>query len=181
VTEDELLQQVESILDPTGMRIEDGEEFREPPLDVVRYHVRVAKLGRLPVLDRVRSVVAIVRQPADMTFAADGLRSLMERVARAAHTRFPPWPRGEGLTLALTTLVLTPEPIRPDESPRLGELLAGPRRGRVVPLAVVRLNLGQGAVSLALTGGLENRFPEVPKLADALEEHFGRFLTPFSG
>ncbi len=51
----------------------------------------------------------------------------------------------------------------------------------MVPLAVVRLNLGQGAVSLALTGGLENRFPEVPKLADALEEHFGRFLTPFSG
>ena len=72
MTEDELLQLVESILDPTGMRIEDGEEFREPPLDVVRYHVRVAKLGRLPVLARVRSVVAIVRQPADMTFAADG-------------------------------------------------------------------------------------------------------------
>lgn len=173
---DELVESLDTLLGAAGLRAEEGEEYRDPPLDVARYYTRVVKLGWMPVVDQVLSVVAVVHQPADVSFARDGYRALLDRLASAAHVRFPRWPRGDGLGLALTTVVVTPEPISPDEDPKLGDLLAKRRRSRVVPLAIFRLNLGQEAMSLALAGGLGARFPEVGKLADDLTGRLGRFL-----
>jgi hypothetical protein len=178
---DEFVATLDDLLGKAGSHIEEGEEFREPVLDVLRYYTRAAKVGRLPVVDRVLSVVAVVYQPRDVGLSSGGYTRLLDRLAKAAHGRFPPWPRGHALSIALTAVVLTPEPIGPDEDPKLGELLTKWHRSRVVPLGMFRVNLGQGAMSLALAGGLEGRFPEPGLLADDLTARFGRFLPRIEG
>ena len=57
--EDELFARITPVLRPLGAVPDEGEEFREPPLDVLRYYHRPVRLHWVPVLGRGTSVVPI--------------------------------------------------------------------------------------------------------------------------
>jgi hypothetical protein len=175
--EDELFAWIDPVLRALGSTPEVGEEFREPPLDVLRYYHRPVRLSWVPVLGRAVSVVAVARQPIDVGLSIEGYRRFLKRLALAVNGRYPPWRRG-GLIIGLTVVVLTPEPIAPDDDATLREALGGPARTgtRAVPLGFIRLNLGQEAMALALASGPDGLFPEPEALADALTPHFRRFV-----
>ncbi len=176
--EDDLFAQVDKALGPIKVIEEPGEEFRTPPLDVLRYYRRPVKLSRLPLIGRGTSVVAVVRQPIDVGLASGGYKALLERVALAVNGRFPPgWTHGLA-AIGLTTVVLTPEPIGPADDDALKAAFVRPSRTRVVPLGLIRINLGQEAVSFHLAQGPDGLFPEPIALADAFTETLRRFV-PF--
>jgi len=176
VIEDELLAVLEPTLEPFGFRTEDGEEFRVPPLDVLRYYRRPVRLHWLPMLGQAQSVVAVVRQPVDVAGTEAGCRTLLDRLARAVNGRFPPgWALGWG-SIGLSAVVLTPEPITANDDAKLGAGLKATLRSRVVPLAVIRINLGQEAMAFQLAGGPDGLFPEPVALVDALTSRFRRFV-----
>ncbi len=180
MTEADLIAAVDAILAPLGARPADGEEFRDPPLDVLRYFVRPTRLHWLPLIGRALGVVAVVREPADLRLETSGYTQLAARVARAANDRFPPWPRGIGLTLGLTFVVITHQPIAPQDDDRLAKALrpSGHRR-RVVPLGWLRVNLDQDGLALALLGGPGDAFPEPVALADGLALRLRRYVPLF--
>lgn len=175
--EDDFFALIDPVLRPLGSVPEEGEEFRSPPLDVLRYYRRPVRLHWVPVLGRGLSVVAVVRQPVDVSLSTAGYRSLLTRLAMAANGRYPP---SRGLALGLTAVVLTPEPIGPEDDTVLGTVLGRLSRMRAVPLGVLRLNLGQEALSFALTANPDDLFPEPARLADALTPHFRRFVPLMS-
>ena len=175
--EDDLFEILDATLPPLGAPAEDGEEFRDPPLDILRYHRRAVRLHWMPWLGRAWSVAAVVRQPIDVGLKIGaGYAPLMTRLARAVEARFPPGRDRRWGTIGLTTVVVTPEPIGPDEDAALQKALTPVRRTRVVPLGLIRANLGQEAMSLALTRPPGGLFPEPEALADALTEKLRRFV-----
>jgi hypothetical protein len=177
MTEERFLELIDPVLRALGASPVDGEEYRTPPLDVYRYYRRPTRTSRLPWLGRGLSVVAVARQPVDVPSSEAGFRTLLGRLAMAANGRFPPSLR-DGLTLGLTAVVLTSEPIAPEDESTLAKVVDGrplPRQ-RAVPLGLIRLNLGQEAVAFALASGPPGVFPEPTALADALTPHFRRFV-----
>jgi hypothetical protein len=186
--EDQLFEIIDPLLKSAGAVVEAGEEYRTPPLDVLRYYWRPVRLHWVPLLGRASSVVAVVRQPVDVAFRPDDYRTFLTRLAMAVNGRFPPWTwsRGRGLSVAgglvvgLTALVLTPEPIGPDDDATLGQILgnfsATRTRTRTVPLGMLRVNLGQEALAFTLAPGPAGLFTEPEALADALTLHFRRFV-----
>lgn len=175
---EEFLKALDDVLAREQMAVQPGEEFTSPPLDVLRYYARPVRLSRWPIVGRGMSVAAVVQQPND-TPQLGGQAILMQRIAAAVHGRFPPWPRGHGLSLALSAIVCTTEPIRPDDDDgqRLRALgPAGSTRSRVVPLALFRVNLGQEAMTMAMAGGPGDLFPELDPLTEYLTGRFQRFL-----
>lgn len=173
--EDDLFALIGPVLAPLGAIEEEGEEYRDPPLDILRYARRPARLHWLPWLGRAWSVTAVVRQPIDVGLR-DGYPKLVDRLARAVGSRFPPGRDGRWGTVALTAVVLTPEPIGPADDDALQKVLSARTRSRVVPLALIRLNLGQEAMAMALTTSPAGLFPEPTALADALTTRFRRFV-----
>ena len=92
----------------------------------------------------------------------------------AANGRFPPW---QGLVIGLTAMIVTPEPIAPADDAMLRQVLdLKLRRMRVVPFGLIRINLGQEAIAMAINDSPDGLFPEPTRLADALCEHFRRFV-----
>ncbi|MDB5353533.1 MAG: hypothetical protein JWN86_4780 [Planctomycetota bacterium] len=174
--EEDLFELLDSVLSPLGARSEDGDESRDRPLDVLRYYVRPVRLSALPIVGRGLSVVAVCRQPIDVGMVGDGYRKLIERLARVVNTRFPPIRRGRGLTLGMTAVVTTPEPIGPEDDAILARILDPVSRARAVPLGVLRVNLGQEAVSFSLRRGPLGVFPEPEAVADALSARLRRFV-----
>jgi hypothetical protein len=175
--EERLFELIDPVLRAAGSVVEDGEEFRAPALDVLRYYRRPVRLHWAPVFGRGQGVVAVARQPADLPFSADGTRAFLTRLAMAVNGRFPP-SLSHGLALGLTAVALTPEPIGPGDDAVLREVVTGrplPRL-RAVPLGVLRVNLGQEALALALASGPGAAFPEPAALADALTPHLRRFV-----
>jgi len=172
--EDRFIELIDPILRDDGSVLEEGEEFREPPLDVLRYYRRTVRLSRIPILGKSQSVVMVVRQPVDIDGSRAAYERFLTRVAMAANGRFPPW---RGLVIGLTVLVLTPEPIGPGEDAMLGEVLGIKlRRMRVVPFGLIRVNLGQDAIALAINKDPDGLFTEPGRLADALCEQFRRYV-----
>ncbi len=181
MTEETLFETIDPSLRALGSAEEDGEEFREPPLDVLKYYRRGVSLHWAPWFGWGLSVVAVVRQPVDVGFSVADSSRFLNRLAMAVNGRFPPWGGGrhpKGLALGLTAVVLTPEPIGPGDDAILKEVVTGrplPRQ-RAVPLGVLRVNLGQEALSFALATGPEGVFTEPVALADALTPHFRRYV-----
>ena len=145
--EDQLFEIIDPVLKSSGALSEAGEEYRTPPLDVLRYYWRPVRLNRMPVLGRASSVVAVVRQPVDVAFRPDDYRTFLTRLAMAVNGRFPPWAwsrrRGlaitGGLVVGLTVLILTPEPIGPEDDATLAQVLgAGPGRPEAHPFGPPR-------------------------------------------
>ncbi|CAN5905939.1 hypothetical protein BH23PLA1_BH23PLA1_22970 [soil metagenome] len=176
MTEEDLYERIDPVLQRSGMMIDDGEEFREPALDILRYYQRPIRLHWVPVVGSGRSVLAVVRQPVDVGIAADGYSRLVRRLAMAAHGRYPPWPSGPGLAIGLTAIILTPEPIRPEDDDALDRALASLKRSRIVPIGLFRLNLGQQAMAHSLATVPGGPFPEPTELAETLAETFRRFV-----
>lgn len=176
--ENELIPILDSTLSALGATSDPGEEYRDPPLDILRYYRRKARVSTLPILGRALSVVALIRQPVDIGFP-EAYSTFLDRATRAADDRYPPWGRPGGFALGLTFVVLTPEPIGGADDEALGKILAGrKRRSRVVPLALIRLNLGQEAMAFSLVAGPPGVFPEPEAVVDALTPHFRRYV-PF--
>jgi len=174
VLEADFLGRLDEILRQIGSRPDEGEAFGEPPLDVLRYDVRPARLHRVPILGRALGVVATVRQPVDVGLAEGGYPKLLRRIAMAVNGRYPPWPCG--LTVGLTVVVLTPEPIAPGDDAALQSALRTIPRMRSVPLGLLRVNLGQEGLAFALATGPPGLFPEPAALADGLTPHLRRFV-----
>jgi hypothetical protein len=192
--EERFLETIDPVLRATGAVVEAGEEYRAPPLEILRYYFRPVRLHWVPLLGRASSVVAVVRQPVDAGFRPDPYRTFLTRLALAVNGRFPPlrwprlgpWLRGRdrftcgGLVIGLTALVLTPEPIGPEDDRLLGEVLgtlsARRTRTRAVPLGLLRVNLGQEALAFALAPGPAGLFTEPEALADALSVQLRRFV-----
>jgi hypothetical protein len=181
MVEDQLLTLLDDLLCPLGSETIEGEQYLRPALSVLRFYARKVKLGRAPILGRAWSVVAVVRQPVDLAFTAGGNRSLLERVSAIANERFPPWPRGWALSMGLTTIALTPEPIGPGDDALLRSSLSLPARYRGVPLGLIRLNLGQEAMAQAIAAGPEQLFVEPATLIDALAKSFRRYVPLVQG
>ena len=181
--EDQFLDLIGPVLKPLGHREEDGEEFREPPLDVLRYYRRPVRLHWLPLIGRAQAVVAVVRQPVDvgLTGSAKDYRAFLARLAMAANGRFPPSNALGWGSVGLTAVVLTPEPIAAEDDVLMKAALEPSTRSRVVPLGLVRVNLGQEAMSFQLSGGPDDLFPEPAAVADALTLKFRRFVPLFDG
>ncbi|ADV61619.1 hypothetical protein Isop_1030 [Isosphaera pallida ATCC 43644] len=170
---DELHDLIDRTLEPWSFRLETGEDYKTPPLDVRRYHHRAVRISWVPWLGRGRSVVALIRQPPDLKAEPRDHHRLLERVARAVTTRFPP---SMGSVVGLVVIVLTAEPIAPDEEDQLKEVRLDLPRSRVVPLGLIRLNLVQEAMATAHRDGPAGLFPEAGALAEAFSRRFGRFL-----
>ena len=116
------------------------------------------------------------RQPGELAFSVPGYTELLTRVSRAAGSRFPPW---QGLVIGLTAIVMTAEPIGPDDDAVLGRVLgASFRRFRAVPFGLIRVNMGQEAVAFSLRGSPGGIFSEPALLADRLTEQLRRFVPP---
>ena len=174
MTEERLIELVDPVLRGLGSQGREGEEFRHPPLDVVRYYNRSVKLSFLPLLGRSQSVVALIRQPVDIDGTTTGYERLLRRTGMAVNGRFPPW---MGLAIGLTVIFMTPEPIQPADDAMLQKVLEIKlRRMRVVPFGLLRINLGQEAIALAIKSSPDELFPEPLRLADVLTEHFRRFV-----
>src|SRR4051812_13937468 len=99
--DDQLFDRIDPILRTLGATPEEGEEFRDPALDVLRYYRRPVKLGIVPLLGRGVSVIAVVRQPIDIGLTDTDYVKLLTRVAMAASGRFPPW---QAFVIGLTCL-----------------------------------------------------------------------------
>jgi hypothetical protein len=181
--EDQFLDLIDPILKPLGLRVEDGEEFREPPLDVLRYYRKPVRLHWLPMIGRAQSVVAVARQPVDVGLAGSSKDYLvfLSRLSMAVNGRFPPGSALGWGSIGLTVVVLTPEPITAEDDAVMKLALEAPMRSRVVPLGLVRVNLGQEAMAFQLAGSPDGLFPEPIAIADVLTLQFRRFVPLFDG
>ena len=173
--EGDLLDLVDSVLKPLGSETVDGDELREPPLEILRYSVRRVRVSSIPFLGRGLSVVAIARLPIDLATATSD--RLLDRLGDVIGTRFPPLVRGHGLALGFTAVVTTPEPIRGDEEAILDRAVVSARRQRAIPLGLLRVNLGQQACAFALRSGPGDAFPEPLALAEAFSQKFRRYTS----
>jgi hypothetical protein len=172
--EDQLIELIEAPFAQVGLKFQGGEEFRDPPLDILRYYRRLVRVGRTPVLGRAQSVVLLARQPVDIEGTRPSYERFLTRMAMAVNGRFPPW---RGLSIGLYSLILTPEPIVPGDDEMLRAMLALKlRRMRVVPLGLFRVNLGQEALALAMQSDPSGAFTEGGILAELLCERFRRFV-----
>jgi hypothetical protein len=174
MTEDQFIELIDPVLREAGLGFEEGEEFRKPPLDVLRFYRRGLRLSRLPWIGKSQSVVIVARQPVDVDGTRPAYERLLARMAMAVNGRFPPW---RGVVIGLTALVLTPEPIVAGDDSMLRDVLGITlRKMRVVPFGLLRINLGQEAMAMALRTDPDGRFTEPAKLADTLCERFRRFV-----
>jgi hypothetical protein len=175
--EDQFFERIDPVLETLGTVIEAGEEYGRPPLDVLRYYVRRVSLSWVPIVGRGLAVTAVVRQPVDVGLSVSGYQTLLTRLAMAVNGRFPPW---RGLTLGLTAIVLTPEPIGPGDDEVLRSVLDASsgalRRMRVVPFGLIRVNMGQEALAFAINDSPDHLFSEPQLLADRLCDHLRRFV-----
>jgi hypothetical protein len=181
--EDQFLDLIDPVLTPLGHRQEEGEEFREPPLDVLRYYRKPVRLHWFPGIGRAQAVVSIVRQPVDvgLTGSSKDYRAFLSRLGMAVNGRFPPGNSAGWGSIGLTVVVLTPEPIAAEDDALMKTALEAPNRSRVVPLGLVRVNLGQEAMAFQLAGSPDGLFPEPEAIADALTRTFKRFVPLFDG
>jgi hypothetical protein len=177
--EDQFIEVIDPLVLAGGSVLEAGEEFREPALSVLRYYRRRVSLNWVPIFGEAHSVVAVVRQPVDIDGSKAAQIRLLTRLAMAVNGRFPPW---RGLVIGLTAVVLTPEPIEPADDAMLRDVL-GVKLGRmrVVPFGLIRVNLGQEAIALAVNSSPDELFTEPTLVADALCEKFRRYVPLMEG
>lgn len=178
MTEASFLERIETCLVPRGARRLEGEAYRDPPLEILAYFTRPIRLSAMPVLGRSLSAVAIARQPADLGFDESQARRFLDRLILAVNARLPRFGPSGGLSVGLTAVVLTPEPIAAGDEATLDRVLSGNFRARSVPLGCFRANLGQEAMAFALRTGPLGLYEEPTQLADALTPVLKRFVPP---
>ena len=174
--EEDLLENWQNWLGEQGWTYEEGEEYREPALDILGLGMKKIRLSRIPLFGRGLAVVAICRHPFDLRSDSEGLKQWIERLARAVNGRFPPWKMKRPGAILLIAVQLTPEPIQDVDEERLKSVLGQWTGTRVVPASVVRINLGQGAMASILAEGLPRDLPEIGQLLDNWAGRFQRFV-----
>ena len=176
MTEDNLRDWLDSSMRDLGCVFEPGNEQQSPPLEVLGYYVRRVRLSWLPILGQGLGVVAVCRMPSDLSGSVAAYRPLISRISELVNSRFPPIRKGRGITLGLTTIVLTDDTISTDEDSRLAHVLEPVLRTRVVPLAIFVVNIEQDTFASSLKRGPEGLFPEPEAIADNLASKFRRYL-----
>jgi hypothetical protein len=177
--QDHFLDLIDPALLKLGAVNEGGEEFLTPPLDVIRYYRRALRVSRVPFVGKALGVACVVRQPVDIEGARAGYERLSTRIAMAVNGRFPP---SRAFVIGLTSVILTPEPIAPADDAMLRDVLSTRlRRMRVVPFGLIRVNVGQEAMALAMNSSPDQLFTEPITLADLLSEHFRRYVPLIDG
>lgn len=174
--ETDLLEQFRDWLATHGWQHDDGEEFSQPPLDILALGVKRIRLSRLPLFGRGLAVIAISRHPIDLPSDPTGLKQWADRLARAVNGRFPPWKIRRPGAILLIAVQLTPEPITGSDEDRLKTVLGHWTGTRAVPAAAIRLNLGQNAMASILAEGLPRDLPELASLVDDWATRFQRFV-----
>ncbi len=172
--EADFLDSLNETLEPEGARHEPGEVFETPRLEVLGYYPRRVQLAPIPLVGRGTGVVIVVRQPLDVEGNAKGLETLLGRAAMALNGRYPPW---RSWVVGMAAVILTAEPITPQDDDLLKQAMAltlPPRR--VLSTGLFRINLGQEAVAFAVTQGQGGPFGEPEILADAFSKQFRRFV-----
>lgn len=178
--ESDFLENWQAWLQENQWQHDPGEEFQEPPLDILGYGVKRIRLSRLPLFGHGLAVIAISRHPVDLNSDPNGLKQWVDRLARAVNGQFPPWKIRRPGAVLLIAVQLTPEPIRGEDEERLKPVLGHWTGTRVVPAALVRLNLGQNAMASILADGLPRDLPEIGGLIDAWADQFQRFVPLWS-
>ena len=84
--ETDLFEIIDPILRTAGTVVEEGDEYRTPPLDVLRYYCRPVRLHWFPILGRALGVVAVVRQPVDVGLSTADYRRFLSRLAMAVNS-----------------------------------------------------------------------------------------------
>ncbi len=174
--EDDFLENWQKWLEEQGWKHEEGEEYRDPALDILGMGVKNIRLSRIPLFGRGLAVVAICRHPFDLSSDSSGLKQWTDRLAKAVNGRFPPWKVKRPGAILLIAVQLTPEPIKDADEERLKSVLGHWTGTRVVPAALVRINLGQGAMASILAEGLPRDLPEIGRLLDGWSAKFQRFV-----
>jgi hypothetical protein len=171
----DLLRLVDTALAPGAMLAHEGQAYQKPRLDVIRHYTRRVRTSWLPLVGRALSLVAVVEHPDDLTLDASGCRTLLERVGTVMSARHSPF---EGLSLAISTLVVTQNPIEPDDDPMLAKGLVPQPRLRMVPLALFKINLSDTTMAQSYRAGPGDLFPEPALLSDVLCRSLRRYV-PF--
>lgn len=174
--EEAFLEQVERCVGKLGGRVKPGGSLEDPPLEVLRTYSRRVRWSWVPGLGRAVSVTAVVRQPVDLGFDKAGCKALLERVTRAIDGQVPFFGKEGGLAVLLSVVVLTPEPISPEDDGLLQGALEGAGKGRVVPLGWFRVNLGQEAVAIGMRRGPGREFQEPLELAEMMTGLLRRYV-----
>lgn len=169
----DLLTIVDSALAPRAMRSYEGQAYQKPSLEVIGHRTRPVRTSRIPIVGRSLSLVAVVAQPGDVGLDDPGAAEVLTRLGTVMAVRHPPT---EGLSLVASTIVVTREPIVPEDDAILARALIDRPRLRLVPLALFKVNLGLEALSFSLRGGPPGLFPEPQLLADALCSRLRRFV-----
>ena len=176
LSEEAVLELIAKAVEPLGCVEEAGEEFRDPPLEILVYHSRPVRLHWLPWFGRASSVVVVAREPRELTIDVKGFSDWIRRVSAAANARFAPWRSGP--TVGLTIVSIARAPIVPGEDELLAQALAKKvPKSRVVPLGLLRVELEREALSFSLVRGPAGLFPEPDTLADALNARLKRFVS----
>jgi hypothetical protein len=177
VLEAQLLDLIDPVLRAAGSKSESGAVFQPAPLEILRLYRRTVRWSPIPLLGRAASVVAVVRQPLDIELSDAGYSRLLIRLAHAASSRISVW---DGVAIGLTALIVTSEPLDAGDDAVLGRVLAAPlRRYRVVPIGLLRVNLGQEATAFTMKASPGEIFAEPALLADVLSTHLRRFVPLF--
>lgn len=179
MTDSEFFDLLDSTL--SGSEAIEGEEFTSPQLLVYRYHRRAVRIGWLPVVGKVLSVVATVQRPRDLPRTAEGFAGLLRRVAMAANGKFPPRPLRHGLTIGLTTVILERESLQPGDDAMLAGIRANVAPMRCVPLGMILVNDEQEAMSFSLRGVSDPALDDPGRIVDGLDKRFRRFVPMFTG
>jgi hypothetical protein len=182
MVEQELIRNLTEVLEPLGAKREPGEQYRTPELDVLLYWTRGARLSRLPFFGRLTSIVALVREPSDLTNGEHPER-VIGRVCQAANSRFPPIVAGRGLAACATVVLVTSGAISVDEEDRLDRALArSTPRQRVWPMGIFRVDLERECLSFAIrrVAGPGDVAPEPSLLAERLSGVLRRYAPPLS-
>jgi hypothetical protein len=178
--QDDLINDWNSWLKSSQWQAHEGEEFRDPPLDVLAYGVKAIRLSYVPVFGRGLAVVAMSRHPIDLKSDTAGLKLWIERLAKAVNGLVPPWKSFRPGAVLLIAVQLTPEPINGSDEDQIKPVLGHWTGTRVVPAGIVRINLGQNAMSSVLAEGLPRDLPEIGQLVDQWSSHFQRFVPMWS-
>jgi hypothetical protein len=176
MTEEDFLEDWNVWLKANDWSPDPGETYAEPPLEVLAYASRPIRLSRLPVFGRGLAVIAVSRHPIDLMSDSSGLRMWVERVGKAVNGLHPPWKSRRPGAILLTAIQLTPEPIRSEDEERFKPVLGHWTGTRVVPAAIVRINLGQHAMASMMAEGLPRDMPELGELIDSWASVFHRFV-----
>ncbi|QEH33173.1 hypothetical protein OJF2_16700 [Aquisphaera giovannonii] len=177
MTDDQLLGLIDPVLRDGGSHADEGEDYRRPAVEVLRYYRRPLKWNPVPILGRALSVVAVARATGDDAPPGQGHRQLLERTAMVVGARYSPW---QAPTIGLTVVGLTDEPIGAGTEADLDQALGSSmRRFRVVPLGLILVNLDRETLSFALRAGPDQLFPEPVRVADVLGDRLRRFVDQF--